>query len=523
MPQKRRNLSLLTVLSSVLALLVPLSAQDRSHETKPCQWGVAGQNLSNTWSQAKDHSINPTNVKRLTTKWVFTTGGDVSATPTVCGNAVYFPDWKGNLYAVNASNGHLIWSHKIAHYNGAAGSVARVSPAVDQENDQLIIGDVLSETQAHNGANVMAVDRKTGALHWITQVETHLAAIITGSPVVFAGVAYVGVSSIEEGLAIPTTYPCCSFRGSVVALNAKTGAILWKTFDMPDNLGQADQYSGGAIWQPPAIDPKRGLLYVGTGNNYNVPAEVAACQNATPKKSCSAHDDYYDTALALDLKTGKVKWSHKLESFDTWTLACFSPAGTNPNCPVQGSPDFDLGGAGPNLLGNVVGFGQKSGIFWALDADTGKILWSTPVGPGGNLGGIEWGTASDGKRIYVPIANSLNHPFTLEPLGQHITWGAWSALDVKTGKILWQIADPTPGNLVRGSVSVANGVMYTGSNSGQMYALDAASGTILWSFASGGTVLDAPSIVGDTLYWGSGYANLKGTPNNKVYAFTLSK
>jgi polyvinyl alcohol dehydrogenase (cytochrome) len=502
----------LVVLSGVLALHAPLSAQDRSYE-RPCQWGSAGQNLSNTWSQPDQHSINPANVKYLKTKWIFTTGGDVSATPTVCADAVYFPDWGGNLYAVDKNNGHLIWSHKISDYDGAAGSVARVSPAVDHE--QLIIGDVLSSSQAHAGANVMAVFRDTGALHWITQVESNQAAVITGPPVAFEGVIYVGVSSIEEGLALSPTYQCCSFRGSVVALNAKTGGILWKTYVMPE------EYSGGAVWQPPAIDADRGVLYVGTGNNYNVPASVAACQNATPRKSCSAPNDYYDTAMALDLKTGQVKWAHKLESFDTWTLACIGASGPNPNCPVPDSPDFDLGGSGPNLLGNIVGFGQKSGIFWALDPDNGKILWATPVGPGGNLGGIEWGTATDGERIYIAIANYLSLPYTLVPSGQLITWGAWSALDVKTGRILWQTADPTKGSIDRGSVSVANGVMYAGSNSGQMYALDAKTGKILWSFASGGTVIDGPSIDEHTLYWGSGYAVLDGTGNNKVYAFAL--
>src|SRR3984957_14128546 len=187
----------LAVLSGVLAFIAPLSAQDRTME-KPCQWQIAGQDLRNSWSQPEEHSISPANVKGLKTKWVFTTGGDVSATPTVCGDAVYFPDWGGNLYAVNKSNGQLIWSHKISDYNGAAGSVARVSPAVD--HDQLVVGDVLSSSQPHAGANVMAVDRKTGALRWITQVESHPAAIITGSPVVFGGVVYIGVSSSEETL-----------------------------------------------------------------------------------------------------------------------------------------------------------------------------------------------------------------------------------------------------------------------------------------------------------------------------------
>jgi polyvinyl alcohol dehydrogenase (cytochrome) len=499
----------------------PAEAQsDRPPGSPAGQWRIAGQSLGNTWSQPAEHKISPANVQELSPKWVFTTGGDVSATPTVFGDAVYFPDWGGTLVAVKKQSGDLIWSHEISDLNGVAGSISRVSPAVD--GDQLIIGDIQSSKQVHNGANVIAVDRQTGARRWITQVESHPAAIITGSPVVFDGVVYIGVSSNEETLATDPTYPCCSFRGSVVALNAKTGAILWKTFVMPDNGGQTNQYSGGAVWQPPAIDPKRGVLFIGTGNNYTVPPEVVACQDATPLADCTAADDFFDAALALDLKTGQIKWAKKLQTFDTWTVACLTSSGQNPNCPVPSSPDFDLGGSGPNLLGNIVGFGQKSGIFWALNPDDGSIVWSTPVGPGASLGGIEWGTATDGQRIYVAIANSNHLPYTLVPSGQQITWGAWSALDVATGKILWQTADPTPGAIDRGSVSVANGVMYAGSNSGQMYALEASTGNILWNFASGGTVIDGPSIVDGTLYWGSGYREIQGTGNNKVFAFSLS-
>jgi len=519
---KNHDMSSLTAaLISVLLSVSALNAQDQSDRSRVGHWPIAGQNLSNTWSQPTEHAISPSNVKGLKPKWVFTTGGDVSATPTVDGDAVYFPDWGGNLFAVKKDSGQLIWSHKISDYDGVTGAISRVSPAVD--HDQLIIGDILSSNQVHNGANVISVDRKTGALRWITQVETHPAAIITGSPVVFDEVVYIGVSSSEETLATNPAYPCCSFRGSIVALDAKNGAVLWKTFDLPDNGGQTDQYSGGAVWQPPAIDPNRGALFIGTGNNYTVPASVIACQNATPTANCTAPDDFFDTALGMDLKTGQIKWAKKLQGFDTWTVACLTSSGPNPNCPVPSSPDFDLGGSGPNLVGNIVGFGQKSGIFWALSPDNGNIVWSTPVGPGSSLGGIEWGTATDGKRIYVAIANRNNLPYTLVPSGQQITWGAWSALDVATGKILWQTADPTPGAIDRGSVSVANGVMYAGSNSGQMYALDATTGNILWNFASGGTVLDGPSIVDGALYWGSGYREIDGTGNNKVFAFTLAR
>jgi len=506
-------------LAGAVLLAVALSVHSGPPQPRSGQWRIAGQDLNNSWSQPAEHLISSANVKGLSPKWVFTTGGDVSATPTVDGDAVYFPDWAGNLFAVKKDSGQLIWSHKISEYDGVEGAVSRVSPAVDANH--VIIGDILNSKQTHNGANVISVDRETGTVQWITQVETHPAAIITGSPVVFDGVVYIGVSSSEETLALDPSYPCCSFRGSIVALDEKSGAMLWKTFDMPDNGGQTGGYSGGAIWQPPAIDPKRGTLFIGTGNNYTAPADVEACQSATPTANCVAADDFFDAALALDLKTGQIKWAKRLQGFDTWTVACILATGTNPNCPVPTSPDFDLGGSGPNLLGNIVGFGQKSGIFWALNPDNGNIVWSTPVGPGASLGGIEWGTATDGKRIYVAIANSDHLPYALVPSGQQITWGAWSALDVATGKILWQTADPTANTIDRGSVSVANGVMYAGSNSGQMYALDATTGNILWNFASGGTVIDGPSILDGTLYWGSGYRNIQGTGNNKVYAFSL--
>lgn len=162
------------------------------------------------------------------------------------------------------------------------------------------------------GANLLAVDRNTGNLRWITQVESYRAAIITGSAAVFADRVYVS-SNEESTLAhLAACHSCCAFRGSVVALDAQTGGILWPTYDLPDNQGALNQYSGGAIWQPPAIDPGRGLLYIGTGNNYTVPAAVEACRQQAAAAGnnttdCTAPDDYFDTALALELRTGHVK------------------------------------------------------------------------------------------------------------------------------------------------------------------------------------------------------------------------
>ncbi len=516
-----------TGVTGAILLIGVFSARSDEGEDNGAQfeWPVAGHDLRNTRSQPAEHRIGPANVNRLVARWVFTTGSDVSATPTAAGDAVYFPDWAGNLYAVKASTGKLIWSHQISEYNHRPGSISRVSPAVF--GDALILGDNVSQNVMHDGAHIMSVDRNTGALRWITQVDAHPAAIITGSPVFNGNIVYSGISSNEEALATDNTYPCCTFRGSMVALNAFTGAILWKTFTVLPNGGQTGGYSGNAIWQPPAIDTGRGALYVGTGNNYTVPQSVLTCEanaeaSGIQEPNCTAPDDHFDSALALDLATGAIKWSHRLQGFDAWTVACTSaPKGVN--CPSPAGPDFDFSGSGPNLLPSLVGFGQKSGIYWALNPDNGSIIWSTIVGPGSTLGGIEWGTATDGARIYAAIANRNHVSYRLQPNGPTITWGSWAALDVATGKILWQVADPTQGAIDMGAVSVANGVVYAGSGSGAMYGLHALTGQVLFSFSSGGTVLDGPSIVNGSVYWGSGYRHIAsvGTGNNKVYAFSL--
>ena len=203
----------------------------------------------------------------------------------------------------------------------------------------------------------------------------------------YGDIIYVSVSSIEESLArqIRRISAVPSAR-SVVALDANSGKIIWKQYMLPDNQGSVTGYSGNAVWQPPAIDPGRGSLYIGTGNNYEVPDSVKACINSSTtgnQPACFAADDHFDTAMALDLNTGQIKWSRRLQGVDIWTVACIK----NPNpmaCPEPSSPDYDLGGSGPNLLPNMVGFGQKR-HYWALNPDNGNVLWSSVVGPGATL------------------------------------------------------------------------------------------------------------------------------------------
>ena len=505
---------------TLAAVGVAVYAQTGGPASVAAPWPVAGHDLSNSRNQPLETRIDVANVSSLTTKWIFQTGGDVSATPTVGADAVYFPDWAGNLYAVDKETGKAIWSAQISQYDGFPKAFSRVSPVL--YGTDLIIGDIESSGQPHDGARIMSINRQNGALHWITQVEKNPAAIITGSPVVVGNVVVVGVSSNEEALADQPGYVCCTFRGSMVALDANTGKILWQTYTVPDNGGKADLYSGGAIWQPPAIDTARGMIYVGTGNNYTVPDAVGMCQakvSAGTIMSCTDPADYFDSALALDLRTGAIVWHKQLQGYDVWTVACVN-AKAGVTCPSPTGPDYDLSGSGPNLLPGLVGFGQKSGIYWGLDPSSGDIMWSSVVGPGSTIGGIEWGSASDGERIYAAIANNLHDAYRLSPRGETITWGSWSALNARTGKIVWQTADPTNGAIDPGAMSVANGVVYAGSYSGMMYAMNARTGRIMWSFESGGSVVDGPAIADGVVYWGSGYAHIgPGKPNNQVFAF----
>ncbi len=384
-------------------------------------------------------------------------------------------------------------------------------------------------------------------LIWKTKLDLHPYAVITQSPTIYGNRVYVGVSSTEEvaeTAAVDPDYPCCTFRGSMTAVDLNTGKLLWKTYTVPENYGQSDGYSGGAVWgSTPAIDPKRNLVYIGTGNNYNVPERVKDCiaslssQTAPDQSQCLDPNNYIDAIMALDLDTGTIKWANKLQGFDTWTLACLS--GSLSNCPNPKGPDYDFAQA-PMLFTvkdggksrDLVGAGQKSGVFWALERDTGKVVWSRIVGPGGVFGGMQWGSATDGQQIYVAISNSGLEPYTLDPSGETINGGSWSALDAATGKIIWQTADPA-GARDFAPMTVANGVVYAGSlasgaDNNNMYALDAKTGKILWNFNSGGSVIAGAAVVDGTVYWGSGYSvipipSLGLSSNNKFYAFTVSK
>jgi polyvinyl alcohol dehydrogenase (cytochrome) len=494
-------------------------------------WPTAGQNLGNTRYQNQSGGISVQTVGGLTQKWVFTTAGDVSATPAVDATRVYFPDWAGYLYAVDRKTGQLVWKVALPAATGVAMDKARATPAL--AGDKLYIGTQGGRIAGGGqGAKMLAFNKNTGALLWATQLDDHYAAIVTQSATVHDGRVFVGVASMEEALAGLVGF-CCSFRGSQLALDADTGAILWKTYVLPPG------YTGGAIWgSAPAVDTRRGQVYVATGNNYSIPdaardCVIAAGTDTNAVRACLAPDNFFDAVLALDVKTGAIRWGTKALPADTWIAACIG-FGDPSACPSPTGPDYDFGQAPalystlPNAMGksrDIVGAGQKSGKYWALDPDTGAVLWVTQAGPGGTAGGLQWGSAVDGKRVYTANSNSDLVPWP-GPSGS--TSGVWSALDAATGQVLWQTR-PSGGGGTSGPVTTTNGVVFGCSldrANGYMYALDAATGVELWKFSSGGSCLSGAAISRGEVFWGSGYGNLFGTfgsPNNKLYAFALPK
>src|SRR5262245_17105056 len=272
-------------------------------------WSMGGQNIQNT--RETTSTITSASVGNLDTKWTFTTHGDVSATPAVVGNDVYFPDWGGfvngfttggYLYKLNADTGALVWSHKISEYTGISNSVSRTSPVI--VGNSIYIGD-------QNGAHLMAINKNTGALQWMTTIGTRPDNVITQSPVVFGGVVYVGVTSLEEGnVAFIPNAPCCSARGYFNAVNATTGTLLWQTYMTP--IG----YSGAGIWgSTPAIDQSTRTVYITTGNNYSIPADAAHCKNDLhlPPETCLDPTNLYDSFVAMNMDTGQIRWATRLE------------------------------------------------------------------------------------------------------------------------------------------------------------------------------------------------------------------
>jgi polyvinyl alcohol dehydrogenase (cytochrome) len=486
------------------------------------RWIGWGADLANTRFQ-KDAGLAADAVSRLKLKWAFgfPEATQASAQPTIVGGRVFVGSQKGAVYALDAATGCAHWSFVAASGVRSGIAVGRVSSG-SASRPAVFFGDL--------AATVYALDAATGEKLWETRVDTHPAARVTGTPVFHESLVYVPVSSVEEAAGGRPNYECCRFRGSVQALDAATGRVIWKTYPVADEPKPTKKTpagtqlwgpSGGAVWGAPTIDVKRGAIYIGAGNAYSEPASATT-----------------SAILALDLATGKLRWSRQMTPNDVFVIGC---QGANPNCPETVGPDFDFGSS-PILRSlpngrDILLVGQKSGVAYGLDPDReGAILWQFRAGQGGPLGGIEWGMAADEERLYVPVSDVLRAPNEA---------GGLFAVRIADGQKVWHAPAPaltcTEGRGCTGAqsaaISVIPGAVFSGSVDGHFRAYSTTDGRILLDFdtarefetvngvkATGGSIDAAgPAIAGGLVLTNSGYGQWRGKPGNVLLAFEVGK
>ena len=467
--------------------------------------------------------LNGADIPGLTLKWAFAFPAAVRARsqPAIGWNSIFVGSQDGRVYAFDTETGCSKWTFR------ATGEV-RTGIVADPETARLYFGDFLGR--------VYALDAKTGALIWRTGVDDHPNATITGTPTLGGGRLYVPVSSLEVTSAADPDYPCCSFRGALVALDPETGDVLWKTHTIdappsPQGTTSAGTTilgpSGAPVWSAPTYDPARDRVYFGSGENYSSPA-----------------DGNSDAVFAVDAATGHKLWHTQLTAGDAWNVGCMLG---NANCPVEEGPDLDLSAA-PLLVPlddgrDIIVVGQKSGVVYGIDIDTGAKLWRQRLGHGGTQGGVHFGMARIGSRIFVPIVDMKDtHDARVYDTRQY---GAGiHAVDAATGTILWRaIADDVcdgrphcdPG--ISAAATAIPGAVIAGHLDGRLRAYDADTGAVIWSYdttaphdtvtgavARGGSMSGPGAAIMDgLLVVNSGYGLYFHMPGNLLMVFGTSE
>jgi polyvinyl alcohol dehydrogenase (cytochrome) len=456
-------------------------------------WASVGLEASHRYQS--NPGLKAADIAKLKVKWSFAMSG--GSMPTVIGDWLYITNRSGKFYALDANTGCVRW---VLENTASRTTPMIVKSDISPSGWLTILG--IRDRTAH------AYDAQTGKEIWKSpSLEANSVAGITGTPVISGNQVFVPLTSGEEGAARQPTYRCCSFQASLVALDLKTGKLNWQTKVITEPLHDTHKNSagvmlqgpaGGAIWSAPTVDAKRGLVYVATGDSYTEVDTKGA-----------------DAIVAMDVKTGKIRWSNQVTEKDNFIVGC--NAATKPvNCPSPDGPDYDFGASpivfhiapakGKKGGKDIVLSGQKSGVVYGMDPDTGRSLWNTRVGSGSSLGGIEWGMAADGKRLYVANADTVNlleenlkvmgRSNVATPLGPPKP--GLTAIDPATGKVLWNVPSPKApchyagdrskdrggGACVRAqsqAPSVMPGAVFSGTMDGWLRAYDPATGKVIWA------------------------------------------
>ncbi|WP_321390337.1 PQQ-binding-like beta-propeller repeat protein [Emcibacter sp.] len=428
-------------------------------------------------------------------KWAFAYPGALRARsqPAIGYGAVFVGSHDGTVYAFDLENGCVRWTFQAVAEVRNGIVLTPASPEGETPAEPLAyFGDIL--------ANAYAVNALTGKEVWRIKADDHTSATLTGTAALHDNILYIPVSSLEVTAAADPAYECCSFRGKVMAVDVRDGTKLWQAYSIPEPPSDQGKTShgtvvlgpsGAPVWNSPAIDDKRGVFYVGSGENYSSPA-----------------DDNSDAIFAFDLTTGKRIWHVQAFANDAWNVACMMQ--NNPNCPRERGPDYDFA-ASPILVHgeerDILVAGQKSGLVHGLDPDdSGRILWQTRVGRGGTQGGVHFGMSAEGTRVYVPIVDMENardgtvHK-TPAQAGIH-------AVDALTGRIIWRhvVADNCgddrpycdPG--ISAATTAIPGAVIAGHLDGMLRAYNGKTGKVIWEFD---TTESIKTITGETGRGGS--------------------
>jgi polyvinyl alcohol dehydrogenase (cytochrome) len=484
----------------------------------PAWNGWGGSTVTNTrFQSAQAAGMTAADVPKLKLKWAFGYPNGLSAfsQPAVVSGRVFVGTDIGYVYSLDAETGCVYWSYQTKGSMRTAPSVAPVKGRAPTKY-AVYVGDI--------HANIYALDAQDGHLLWMTHVDDHFISRITGAPTAYNGRVYVPVSTSEEYQGSSLDYPCCTFRGSLVALDGSTGEKIWKAYTVGEpkpirkNSKGVQLYapSGGGIWSAPTVDAERNAIYVGTADGQYAPVP-----------------DTTDAIVAFDLDTGKIRWVYQVQAGDGFLGGCNGPTRTD-NCPPVNGPDLDIGNSPilRTLPGGkrVVVAGTKDAYVVALDPDrNGALLWKVNVVPPpagaansfmANLRGIVWGGAADDRNVYYGVQA-----------------GGMVAVDLATGKRLWYTTFAKSGTRVSNSAAATAmpGVAFVAGSDGKLHALSTADGRVLWEYdtarnfqtvnkvpAKGGAINSiGPSIVGGMLFVGSGYAVVGRSSGNVLLAFSI--